>query len=140
MQILSKKGFTLIELLVVVAIIGILSSVVMVSLNSARAKANAAKATTDLSQMMNAIEMAASDGCTALNIAANEQVKCNTGGSTVYIQRLPVAPSGYTFTWPADEMNPGAAYTMSVSGFASSQTFTCASGSCYCSVGNGCTQ
>jgi len=53
----SKNGFTLIELLVVIAIIGILASVILASLNSARAKSRDAKRLMDLRQVKNALEM-----------------------------------------------------------------------------------
>ncbi len=53
----TKKGFTLIELLVVISIIGLLSSVVLASLNSAREKARDAQRITDLKQIQLALEL-----------------------------------------------------------------------------------
>jgi prepilin-type N-terminal cleavage/methylation domain-containing protein len=53
----DKKGFTLIELLVVIAIIGILSSVVLASLNTARNKGTDAKTKTELGQIRAAAEI-----------------------------------------------------------------------------------
>jgi prepilin-type N-terminal cleavage/methylation domain-containing protein len=52
----SQKGFTLIELLVVIAIIGILSSVVLASMNTARKKARDARRQADLKSMQLALE------------------------------------------------------------------------------------
>ena len=53
----TKRGFTLIELLVVIAIIGILSSVVLASLSTARQKSRDAKRISDVGQIQLALEL-----------------------------------------------------------------------------------
>jgi type IV pilus assembly protein PilA len=56
-KLIKNKGFTLIELLVVIAIIGVLSSVVLASLNTARAKARDANRISDMHQMQLALDI-----------------------------------------------------------------------------------
>ena len=54
---MNKKGFTLIELLVVIAIIGLLSTLSVLALNGARARARDAKRISDIKQIQTALEM-----------------------------------------------------------------------------------
>ena len=57
MYINRSRGFTLIELLVVIAIIGILSAVVLASLNTARSKGNDAAVQSNLSTIQTQAEI-----------------------------------------------------------------------------------
>src|ERR1039458_5666907 len=70
-----NKGFTLIELLVVIAIIGILSSVVLASLNTARGKGSDAAAKEDLNNIRAQAELRYdADGQTYANVCTDANV------------------------------------------------------------------
>lgn len=88
-KIKNTRGFTLIELLVVIAIIGILSSVVLASLNTARADARDAQRSQDMQQLQTAIELCASGMGDYTNCDDPEA----SPGLGDYIQSVPTDPS-----------------------------------------------
>ncbi len=81
-----KKGFTLIELLVVVAIIGILASVVLASLNTARAKGADAATKAGLANMRAQAELYydTNSGYSSAAIATFPAVGC-TAATTLFL-------------------------------------------------------
>lgn len=84
MQYSKERGFTLIELLVVIAIIGILSSVVLAALGSARSKGRDARRLSDLKQIANALAIADTGGAaTALTVSGGGAVGAGARASTV---------------------------------------------------------
>ncbi len=69
MQKVINRGFTLIELLVVIAIIGILASIVLVSLGSARSKGADAGIKGDLDSIRTQMEVYSSNNSNSYNNA-----------------------------------------------------------------------
>jgi len=95
-----KKGFTLIELLVVIAIIGILASIVLVSLNNARQSARDTKRISDMRSTALALELYYADnGNYPLPTAAStcENFSANLDADLGEVFDEPTSSANYTY-------------------------------------------
>lgn len=110
----KNQGFTLIELLVVIAIIGMLSSVILASLNSARNKARDARRLSDLKQIQIALELYYDTNRSYPNPGWGWRSQCSNwgpGGGVGYAkdQVIPGLTPTYMSVFPTDpEMNVAA--------------------------------
>ena len=102
---MKQKGFTLIELLVVVSVIGLMASIVLVSLNTARQKARNARRLADAHQIVNALHLylADSQGMVGCGAVISIGTDFDTG------QCLPTALSSYMSRLPRDPINDAGA-------------------------------
>jgi len=101
----KNKGFTLIELLVVISIIGILSTLAVVSLNNARVKARDAKRVSDVKQIQTALELYLSDsdgypagnnleiGAAAASALSKDSGFASASSGTIYMGKVPANPT-----------------------------------------------
>ncbi len=88
----TKKGFTLIELLIVIAIIGVLASIVLVSMGGARSKARDAVRLADMRQVASAMELYYGDVDAYLSQAG---VPTAIGTYMVVVPKDPKASASY---------------------------------------------
>ncbi len=106
----KKQGFTLIELLIVVAVIGVLSSVIFVSLGPARKRSRDAKRKADLRQINTAMEVCYNDtGCAGGSKYLDTDLGVNTVTSigsimaAVPVDPINTYPHQYTWTNGTDQ-------------------------------------
>ncbi|MBI4118180.1 MAG: prepilin-type N-terminal cleavage/methylation domain-containing protein [Parcubacteria group bacterium] len=106
----ETRGFTLIELLVVISIIGLLSAVVLASLNTARQKSRDAKRVADIKQLQLALELYFDD-------EGNYPANITDVGNLITPGYLPALPKDPTddAVYPYTQLSSGADYHLGAS-------------------------
>ncbi len=101
---LSNKvsGFTLIELLVVIAVIGLLSSIILSSLNTARAKGRNAKRASEVHQLKIALEYFYDTNGSYPSVGSDNTVYAISTLAvplSPYLKQIPDDPLGAGYAW-----------------------------------------
>lgn len=128
----TKRGFTLIEMMVVISIIGLMSSVVLSAVTSARVKARDTQRKTQTAQFRNALE---------LYFSANGRYpcgnsSCSTGvvpitGDALSTPGVALVSGGFIPSIPSDPTYPAGTPNTTIS----CNNTTGTAGYCYCSSG-----
>lgn len=118
-----QRGFSFIELLVVTAIIGVLTSVVIVSFRQANQNARDARRKTDLQEMRGILENYRLENGTYPD-SANEQGGYEVGSDGTFLENLPAEYTSRSYSDPINDATyhyryrlveqPGCSYELSV--------------------------